>query len=948
MNQTTFNSIESVEELITNALKVDEILKDSAYYYAHVMPKGSPKNKKPELLHEHINLVQSKFCRLVKTHNLDTVINRLIIDLAQRSKLEVTSDILNFIKELWVNTIVFHDFGKVNENFQADETKMNNPFFKGKERLGSPLSTHHSSLGAYLYVVYHTKRVLDFERKYSGVLTFYILGFSYSIFKHHGKYLGDNSKEKIRFLPDEVTCMKTYIAAYGWVVSDTFSENIPKSTAKIFNDLPQLQNSFSFYNLIRLSFSLLTASDFLASGEYMTGLEVTDFGVLSKERIDAIYNHVSTSEWINEAEQKRNYNKDTFNLAATDYSFVNPTGKNNKNLNILRREMGIEALQKVRQFSHKNLFYIEAPTGGGKTNVSFLAAIELLKLNEGLNKVYYVFPFTTLVTQTQKALTETLGLSEDEVIMLSSKSGFKEKEQAESTQEQDEKYRKQKEFYLDNLFCFFPFCLMTHIKFFNILKTNEKSENYLLHRLANSVVVIDELQAYSPNEWQKVMYFIQNYAHFYNIKFIVMSATLPKLDKLDIFKNQELDFVYLLENPKKDYFQNPNFRDRVKFRFDLLEEKKITLEKLSATLLEKSAEYALQDFGKAKPKGSVYTIIEFIFKKTATEFYSIIEKENGGFFEEIYVLSGTILEHRRKQIINVLKNPINRQKKILLITTQVVEAGVDIDMDLGFKDKSLIDSDEQLAGRINRNVNKEGCELYLFDYNNDKLIYGNDLRHQNTRKIQQAEYERVLREKDFDSIYNKVLDGINEQDSKANYVSFSEYEAKIHQLKFQSAHFDFKLINNEQQNLSVFIPLDIPVVVDGVSANDKESIFSPNELGFLQRHGVLPDMKGAISGSNVFDVYLSLRRPNQDFTGKKIDERVMQGILSKFMIQLIGSDKVKNHLIHFSDIEKGKVSDEDPNAEVRIYYLDRWKRIYDVEKGLDTKQFENPEETRFF
>mgnify|MGYP000335079520 CR=1 FL=1 len=84
------------------------------------------------------------------------------------------------------------------------------------------------------------------------------------------------------------------------------------------------------------------------------------------------------------------------------------------------------------------------------------------------------------------------------------------------------------------------------------------------------------------------------------------------------------------------------------------------------------------------------------------------------FFDEIYLLSGTILEPRRKEIIENLKTSEYRKMRVLLISTQVVEAGVDIDMDLGFKDKSIIDSEEQLAGRINRNVRKQSCKLYVF------------------------------------------------------------------------------------------------------------------------------------------------------------------------------------------------------------------------------------------
>ena len=122
-----------------------------------------------------------------------------------------------------------------------------------------------------------------------------------------------------------------------------------------------------------------------------------------------------------------------------------------------------------------------------------------------------------------------------------------------------------------------------------------------------------------------------------------------------------------------------------------------------------------ENYKKQGKENRVHTIIEFIFKKTADVFIEIANNQHD-FFDEIFILSGTTLEPRRREIIAKLKSEEYQQKDILLITTQVVEAGVDIDMDLGFKDTSLIDSDEQLAGRINRNVNKPRCKLFLFDY----------------------------------------------------------------------------------------------------------------------------------------------------------------------------------------------------------------------------------------
>lgn len=659
------NYIKSIADILKEPDGLSTLI-DAEKYYAHI-PHNKWSKQQPETLGQHMQLVEQKFETLAQIHGIDAVVDKMIEQLFTENKLQFSSEVANFLKKAWVNTVVFHDYGKVNENFQSHPDKMNNTIFKGLEKPDSPLSTHHSALGAYLYITKNFEELSKLNKNYHGLLSVVCLAFSYSIFKHHGKYLGDNAKEKIAFTKQEVECMQTYIQKYQWNENEQFSKNIPLNTFKVFEQLNNYLNSFALYSLIRLSFSMLTASDFLASGEYMNGLAIKsdEFGVLTQDRIEEIYNFVSNNDTKNDG--SLNFNQSIFKKSLNTYHDQNPTVCNNANLNILREEMGIEVLQTIRANATKNLFYIEAPTGGGKTNLSFLAAIELLKINKNLNKVFYVFPFTTLVTQTQKSLIETFGLSSNEVIALSSKSGFKEKsEQDEKANDEDDNYGNQKKFYLDNLFCFFPFCLLTHIKFFNILKTNEKEENYLLHRLANSVVVLDEMQAYNPTVWEKVIYFIKNYAHYYNIKFIVMSATLPKIGDLKIKGLEENDFVNLIYDAKEKYFKNPNFAERVTFNMDLFDAKNLNLVDLADLLIEQSQQYAVKDFGQAKPQGSVYTIIEFIFKKSARQFSEIITQKVP-FFDEVFVLSGTILEHRRKHIINFLKNKENRKKKILLI-----------------------------------------------------------------------------------------------------------------------------------------------------------------------------------------------------------------------------------------------------------------------------------------
>jgi len=204
----------------------------------------------------------------------------------------------------------------------------------------------------------------------------------------------------------------------------------------------------------------------------------------------------------------------------------------------------------------------------------------------------------------------------------------------------------------------------------------------------------------------------------------------------------------------------------------LKEQKGRYLEKLARFVIEKSALYA--ELNQRNPQ-SVFTIIEFITKRTASDFLKQIKQCNR-FFDDVYILSGTILEPQKQKIIKQLKSASNREKNILLITTQVVEAGVDIDMDLGFKDVSLIDSEEQIAGRVNRNASKKGCKLYLFDCDSEKFLYGNDARLQVVEPKNTLLYKNILESKDFDFLYDIIMTNINESNQsmfKQNIQNFS-------------------------------------------------------------------------------------------------------------------------------------------------------------------------------
>jgi len=472
--------------------------------------------------------------------------------------------------------------------------------------------------------------------------------------------------------------------------------------------------------------------------------------------------------------------------------------------------------------------------------------------------------------------------------------------------------------------------LLSHVKFFDILKTNRKETNYLLHRLANSIVIIDEIQSYNPLIWDKMLYFISQYSVYFNVKFVLMSATLPKISSLNIGLTQKPSFVELLPNARK-YIANENFSERVSFNFEMFNGE-ISLDSLAEAVIEKSNRYS-------KKNGSVRTIIEFIYKKSASGFQQLISQMANS-FDEIFVLSGTVLESRRREIINFIKRTAKSDINILLITTQVVEAGVDIDMDLGFKNVSLIDSDEQLAGRVNRNAFKNDCEVYLFKLDDARMLYGKDYRYQQTREnITVEEHQQILKEKDFRRLYEKVIKVIDTTNELPFKNNFSSYENDLLNLRFNKVDEQFKII--DQDNESVFIPLKIPVTIEGSEYGIVDEIFSSKDLAFLNQFGVRP-VENYLDGSEIWGVYETLinqgtqkRKDKMGFDIKaKIDFRTLQGIISKFTFSL---------MLYSKDYQS--IRDGFGEEKFGYMYFSHWDDVrtegkaYSYEYGLNSKAF---------
>lgn len=877
----------------------DGLIKDSYKYYAHYVETED--ECKRELLSEHSALTYRYAKTLAKDNGLVPVIKSLIKRSLEGNLKEALG---GFIEEMFWAAIAFHDLGKINALFQKQ--KMNN-----NEKLlfvNHSFLTQHSVISVYIYLAIAFQKICGLGELTDRELIFLcnvILYLSYPIYNHHESALFECQDEG-NWCSEQFFALKPYLSLLNLSYSDEAVEMFHQDLLlnanfnclfEFFNEENEhLEHGFPLFALVKLEYSLLTTADYLATAHFMNDWE-------GMYRHTGLINETLRCKIIESVQNSRPYNRSIMErLEQEDFIKIDEYKTVSRvNLNILREGMATEALHNMEKNLSKRLFYLEAPTGGGKTNISMLLLAELLKCDSSINKVFYVFPFTTLITQTAQTLKATMEIKDTEMLELHSKAVI-------GSEKYDDEYLN----YLDNIFMDYPIVLLSHVRFFNVITTNKKDANYLLQRLADSVVIMDELQTYPPAIWDKMIYFISEYATCFNMKFILMSATLPKLGKLLDLQNEEYGFTTLISNKRK-YFQNPNFCDRIKFDFSLLElgrplkeRKEEYLEKLAECVIEKSAFYA--EHNQKNPQ-SVFTVIEFITKRTASDFLAWM-KNNNRFFDDVFILSGTILEPQKQKIIKQLKSELNRNKKILLVTTQVVEAGIDIDMDLGFKDVSLIDSEEQIAGRINRNASKKDCKLYLFDCDSEKFLYGKDARSQVMESKETDLYKKILETKDFDYLYDIIMDSINRSNLSVFKQNIQDLYKSVMSLNYPQVNNCIRIIDNT--SITVFIPMEL----------DKDLL--REKLQIARDFNCI--IGNAVDGKEVWGKYLELvLYKNENFINNKLKMRQLMSLMSSFTFSIYPSGKDYEILKTFGRLQYG------------FFYLESWEPVYSLEDGINTQ-----------
>lgn len=431
---------------------------------------------------------------------------------------------------------------------------------------------------------------------------------------------------------------------------------------------------------------------------------------------------------------------------------------------------------------NKRIFTLTGPTGIGKTLASLQAAsyISSRLLDIGTSQIPRIITAIPFINIIEQNLSDYQAICGEDIKLLA----HYHLGQMESTDSEDtplEKVLLEAEAWEADM------VMTTFVQLFHSLLSNRNRSLKKVNKLSGSIVILDEIQALPDKYLALIGALIRRLAFHYGTRFILMTATQPKImefaDLLQDTQCQTAASVELLPN-HATYFEHLK---RTKF-ISLLEDKPIDEDRF------------LEIF-QAKYDGKKAALVVL---NTIQRSLNVYQKLTDLYPKRVLYLSTNIIPKARKRVIKKARRYLKYKIPFVLVSTQTIEAGVDMDFDLAFRDLAPLPSLIQIAGRVNRNNSKgEHLPVYLIEMENDcGLIYGT---------AQKNEMKNLLKDKPIimEEEYRVLIDRYYTQLLRAGLSDESKeiWEKGIVELNYEDIK-NFELIKNSSDIADVFVEYD--------------------------------------------------------------------------------------------------------------------------------------------
>ncbi|QTA93788.1 CRISPR-associated helicase Cas3' [Desulfonema magnum] len=315
----------------------------------------------------------------------------------------------------------------------------------------------------------------------------------------------------------------------------------------------------------------------------------------------------------------------------------------------------------------RGLFSLTVPTGGGKTLSSLAFALKHA-LKYKLSRIIYVIPYTSIIEQNAAVFRKILGKD----AVLEHHSNFEPKQEDRRSRLASENWDA-------------PLIITTNVQFFESLFGRKSSRCRKIHNIANSVVILDEAQMLPVRLLKPCIEVLKELSSVYGTSIVLCTATQPALSEREDFRDGLKDVDEIIPEPRVLYKAF----------------KRVRTEKLGELSDDNLADML-------RKEDKVLCVVNT--RKHARLVFEKIKEQEGSFH-----LSALMCPAHRTEKFKQIREALYKNRQCRVISTQLIEAGVDIDFPVVFRSAAGLDSIAQAAGRCNREGDlSEPGQVYIF------------------------------------------------------------------------------------------------------------------------------------------------------------------------------------------------------------------------------------------
>ncbi len=544
------------------------------------------------------------------------------------------------------------------------------------------------------------------------------------------------------------------------------------SRFKIFDE----EAFFEMHLLIKTAYSMLIDADRFDSYLFEVGKDAND-------EIANILSMDNQKVWHGYLENLEERLKEFKNQPSLN--------ENEKKINEVRQEISDECLQFAD--NKEGIYTLTVPTGGGKTLSSLRFALKHAELKDK-DRIVYILPYTTIIEQNAGEVRKALLCGDD---LLEYHSNVMEDDKGEN-------YKLLTNRWSDKII------YTTMVQFLNTFYNKGTQDMRRIHNLLNSVIIFDEIQTIPIKCIDLFVGCINYLTEIGNSTVVLCSATQPELSK---------------SNVPVFYSKNREIMKNVDNKFNVLER----VEVLDFTRKEGYTSEEAASFIQEVKKNVRSLLMVCNTVGWASSIYDILNRAKNN-DTHIFFLSSNLCPAHRKDLIKDIKKALKNERNIICISTQLIEAGVDISFESTIRALAGLDSIAQTSGRANRNgkkikgysyiinlngddklsrlteikLGKTHCTEFLDKYRGNKKIFNNSLL--SPKSIE--EYFNIYYS---DKIINNGIDYPVKNTSIYRMLEYSEsnidgYEEDFplqFTYKFKTAGEEFKVIDNNTKTMLV-------------------------------------------------------------------------------------------------------------------------------------------------